>query len=142
MNWWHLLFGAGGAGGFAAALGKALRSHRLRQIAVDVLDGPDTKTDAVGELRVLLEEQRKVLDTHIASAQYLDARVGALEATISTLERALIEERTKAKNLQRQLRDERKLSATRIAELERQLASAEDRIAHLEAQLDEARHDA
>jgi predicted RNase H-like nuclease (RuvC/YqgF family) len=99
----------------------------VRRIAAEVLN-PESHPDAVEELRIILDEQRR-------GYEHLSGRVGALEDTISVLERRLLEEQTKARSLQRQLREERKLSSTRIAELERQLIQAQGRIEHLEEQL-------
>jgi predicted RNase H-like nuclease (RuvC/YqgF family) len=132
VSWWQtLLLGTGGAGG-GGVLWRFLKSRRLREIAVDVLDGPDdrdnVRVDAIVELRVILDEQRR-------GYEHLSGRVETLEQTIAGLQSRLAEEQTRAKSLQRQLRDERKVAGARIGELERLLAEARSRIDHLEALL-------
>jgi predicted nucleic acid-binding Zn-ribbon protein len=127
MSWWQMLLVGGGASGSGGLIWRVFKNRKLREIAADVLD-PTPKTGAVEELRFILDEQRK-------GYEHLAGRVGALELTISTLERRLIEEQSKARSLQKQLREERKLSGIRIADLERELQAAKTRIEHLEQQL-------
>lgn len=129
MTWWQTLLAGGTGVGGGGILWRVLKSRKLRQIAVDVLDGPDSSVDAVAELRVILDEQRR-------GYEHLAGRVEVLEGTISELEKRLIEEQSKADSLRRQLRDERKKSGARISDLEKQLAAAQHRIDHLEALLE------
>lgn len=131
MTWWQALAAGSGAGG-TGLFWRVLRSRKLRQIAADVLDGPDTKPnadlDALVELRVILDEQRR-------GYEHLAGRVETLETTIAGLEQRLADEQDRANTLERQLRRERKDAGLRIGELERQLAGAQARIDHLEALL-------
>lgn len=130
MNWLELLIAGGTGAGGGGLLWRVLRSRTLRKAAAGVID-PDPHPNAIDELRVVLDEQRR-------GYEHLTGRVQVLENTISDLETKLNEEQNRAKNLQRQLTDERRKATKRVNELEKALASANDRIAHLEQQLEAA----
>lgn len=140
MTWWEtVLLGAGGAGGAWAAVRKVLRSRTLRRAVAHVIEperaDDGARVDTVAELRGLLDEQRRVLDAHIASAGHLATRVGHLEQTVEELRAALDRARTREMELEAELTRERALSGARIAQLERRLADARHRIEELEARL-------
>jgi predicted RNase H-like nuclease (RuvC/YqgF family) len=126
VKWWEAtLLGGSGAGG-GSLIWRVLRSRKVREIAADVLDGPDGGKSGLEDLRIILDEQRR-------GYEHLAERVGTLEETIVSLEERLLEEKNRAETLEKQLKSERKSASAKVRTLEKQLKEARQRIDHLEA---------